>query len=262
MENLKIAYVDPFPGRKGSERIYETCPKCSGSGVVNWGNVTFVARGREDRHCFDCGGTGKTSALVSSLRATARRRAKVDAEAAAAWAAGEALRESWKAAGYGELLAELETALQGLRHGDPLRRAVETAREAMNLFAATEADAAAAREALDAIAAREAAAVPVVEGRHELEGEIVGVKLHESAYGSSWKMVLAAEAGYKVWLTIPEALWTQLSAEAGEDVNVAAEAFRGRRVRLTATVEASQDDKAFGFGKRPSKATLLPAEAE
>lgn len=71
-----VVYVDPFPGRKGSDRIYEECAKCSGRGVVNYGNVTFRAHGVEDRHCFDCGGSGQTSALVSSLRSTARRQAK------------------------------------------------------------------------------------------------------------------------------------------------------------------------------------------
>lgn len=75
-----VVYEDPYPGKKGSDRIEETCGKCAGTGVVSWGNVTFVAQGREDRHCFDCNGSGKRSVLVSSLRATARRQAKAQTE--------------------------------------------------------------------------------------------------------------------------------------------------------------------------------------
>lgn len=75
-----VVYEDPYPGRKGTDRIYETCGKCSGTGAVGYGNVTLVRKGVEDRWCFACGGSGKTSALVSSLRQTARRQAKAQTE--------------------------------------------------------------------------------------------------------------------------------------------------------------------------------------
>jgi len=71
-----VVYSDPFPGKVGTDRIKETCGKCGGTGVVNWGNVTFVAQGREDRHCFQCLGKGYTTVKVSSRRATARRQAE------------------------------------------------------------------------------------------------------------------------------------------------------------------------------------------
>jgi hypothetical protein len=75
-------YVDPMPGRKGSERVRETCWKCDGRGTVSWGNVTFVAQGVEDRHCFNCLGKGWTSVLVSTVRTRARREAKATTHAA------------------------------------------------------------------------------------------------------------------------------------------------------------------------------------
>jgi hypothetical protein len=234
-------YVDPFPGRKGSDRVYETCGKCSGTGVVSWGNVTFVAQGREDRHCFDCNGSGRTSRLVSSARATARREAQRQADAAKAAAEATAQRQEWLAAGYGDLLEAVETAISGLRHGDPIRRQAEAARERINLYAATEADAEAVRAVLDAIAEREAATVPVVEGRYEIQGEVLSVKFQESQFGGSLKMLVEVD-GYKVWGTVPTDLY-------GVD--------RGDRVAFTATVERSQDDAGFGFFKRPTKARRL-----
>lgn len=69
-------YVDPFPGRKGSERIRETCGKCNGDKVISWGNVTLKANGVEGRVCFECMGAGYTSRLVSSARSTARNQVK------------------------------------------------------------------------------------------------------------------------------------------------------------------------------------------
>lgn len=69
-------YVDPMPDKKGSERVRETCWKCDGRGTINYGNVTFVAQGVEDRHCFECLGKGWTSVLVSSIRTRARKAVK------------------------------------------------------------------------------------------------------------------------------------------------------------------------------------------
>lgn len=92
-----VSYEDPYPGKVGTDRIYETCAKCSGSGVVNWGNISFATAKGEDRWCFDCNGTGKTSALVSSLRQTARRQAKAQTQRnadAADWAAEAPAREA------------------------------------------------------------------------------------------------------------------------------------------------------------------------
>lgn len=66
------AYVDPYPGRRGDERISRSCSKCSGTGRLH----TQVDGGR----CWSCGGSGQTSVLVSSARATERRRIRRDAE--------------------------------------------------------------------------------------------------------------------------------------------------------------------------------------
>lgn len=73
------SYIDPYPGRKGRERIVETCGRCGGTGVYNApSRVTFYTSAVNDitTGCFSCAGTGVRSFLVSSARQTARRRAK------------------------------------------------------------------------------------------------------------------------------------------------------------------------------------------
>lgn len=77
-------YVDPFPGRKGSERITETCGKCGGDRVISWGNVTLQVGKVSGRVCFQCMGRGETSRLVSSARSTARAQVKAENERRAA----------------------------------------------------------------------------------------------------------------------------------------------------------------------------------
>lgn len=71
-----------YPELKGSDRVRETCWKCNGSGVVDWGNVVFSNGKGDARWCFECNGLGYTSVLVSSIRARQARQAKAEAEAA------------------------------------------------------------------------------------------------------------------------------------------------------------------------------------
>lgn len=101
-------YVDPFPGRKGADRIQEDCYRCGGSGYVSYGNVTIQVGRHSGRVCFVCLGNGYTSRLVSSARSTARRRAAQETAANAAAAdfaatADDRARE--------ELLADWDLAL-------------------------------------------------------------------------------------------------------------------------------------------------------
>lgn len=84
-------YVDPFPGRKGSEVLKDVCGRCNGDKVIHWGNVTLQVNGVGGRVCFQCMGKGYTTRLVSSARQTARRQAKAQTArnaAAADFAAG------------------------------------------------------------------------------------------------------------------------------------------------------------------------------
>lgn len=91
---MSEVYVDPFPDRRGSERVSRECTKCGGRGRLH----TQVDGGR----CWACGGSGRTSVLVSSVRASERRRVKRATERAAQshdldsrWAAAVEAARPW-----------------------------------------------------------------------------------------------------------------------------------------------------------------------
>jgi len=82
------------------------------------------------------------------------------------------------------------------------------------------------------------------QGRCQVEGTIVGSKEHADEFGVKTKVVVRSDEGWSAWVTLPDPLAAQGNP-------------KGRRVRLTATLERSNDDPAFAFGKRPSKAEFL-----
>jgi hypothetical protein len=84
-------------------------------------------------------------------------------------------------------------------------------------------------------------AAPVVPGRYVIEGEVVSTKWVDNDFGGSLKMLVKHDTGWKVWGTVPSSI----------DPN------KGDRVRFTAAVEPSNDDKSFGFFKRPTKAEVI-----
>ena len=92
-------------------------------------------------------------------------------------------------------------------------------------------------------AAEDAAAepFPVTDERTFVEGEVLHTKVGESPFGGpSYKMLVRADAGWKVWVTNP-----------------AAAAEKGDRIRFQAKLQVSRDDPKFGFGSRPSKFEVL-----
>ena len=95
-------YVDPFPGRRGSERVASVCTRCDGRGWLN----LLMDNGR----CWGCGGSGEVSVLVSSARATARRRARQ----AAARVEEESERLARLSAGEERALAAMRAELGGI----------------------------------------------------------------------------------------------------------------------------------------------------
>jgi len=102
-------------------------------------------------------------------------------------------------------------------------------------------------------AAEAAAAKPVPLGKGQIvEGEIVHTKSQDGyAYNSvEYKMLVKGADGWKVWATVPEALFAEDNMET----------LKGRRVRFVANVELGKDqDPSFGVAKRPRKATLIDA---
>jgi hypothetical protein len=112
------------------------------------------------------------------------------------------------------------------------------------LTAAEERLAARRREAAEATAR----GVTLPRGRVTVIGEIVKVATQSNDFGTRLVMTVKADAGYRVWGTLPAAL------DPGQG---SLDELRGRRVEFTATLEPSDDDPLFGFIKRPAKARYL-----
>lgn len=90
--------------------------------------------------------------------------------------------------------------------------------------------------------AENAAAKPIPgEGRYEIVGTVISVKFQESDFGTTLKMLVKHEDGWKVWGTVPSIL----------EVN------KGDVVKFKATVQLSKDDPKFGFFKRPACAEVV-----
>lgn len=89
----------------------------------------------------------------------------------------------------------------------------------------------------------------VLDGRCTLTGEVLTAKWKDSQFGGAWKMLVREDRGFKVWGTCPKGLTPEV------DLNV--DDLKGARVSFDARVEASQEDRAFGFYSRPTKAALV-----
>ena len=89
----------------------------------------------------------------------------------------------------------------------------------------------------------DANAVDVPEGKGvQVVGTILTVKYQESHYGNTLKMLVRSDEGYKVWGTVPSAIY---------------EIEKDDRVQFIANLEQSDRDSKFGFFKRPRKAIAI-----
>ena len=112
--------------------------------------------------------------------------------------------------------------------------------------------------------------MPVPEGVRTIEGTIRAMKYQDSQWGGSVKMlveVTTPEGRYRVWGTLPRALSDLYRVDYGPRLaNGSVDTRRtmlgiGKRVRFQAGVERSEDDEAFGFFSRPTKAKMLDNES-
>ena len=275
MTDTKSSYIDPYPGRKGSERIVEDCGRCGGNGLyVGPTNATFYTAtvGDTAPGCFACKGTGKYSFLVSSARAKARRHAR-DAAAAAERVAEIKARTNAFRAKHGPVANRAVEIRESLRDGDPISRRLRELLDDLQgsaLDAGFDDDAWAERAAavLAEFDKREAAKRPVPTGRIEVSGTVLSAKYVDGAYGSVLKMLVEGD-GWKVWGSVPQNIADQVYAEfysgdrdrALDGKSVWTVTLPGRSVTFTATVKASADDPSFGFFSRPAKAMLADHEA-
>lgn len=89
--------------------------------------------------------------------------------------------------------------------------------------------------------AEKATIAPWENGRQVVEGVVKTRRFQDSDFGTVVKLRIVTDDGRGLWVTEPSAIVTGV----------------GDRVRLTATVEVSEDDHTFAFGKRPSKAEVI-----
>jgi hypothetical protein len=90
-----------------------------------------------------------------------------------------------------------------------------------------------------------AAAQPVPTGRQTIEGRVLSLKWTTNSYNghtvSTQKATILGESGWRVYVSVPGKSTWEID----------------NRVRLTCDITQSDDDPAFGFGKRPTKAEVL-----
>jgi len=98
--------------------------------------------------------------------------------------------------------------------------------------------------------------------RIEITGKILAVKFTETAYGTSEKMLVLDDRGFRVWGTRGEGMLAPTDPETDNgwierDGVMHRPADKGDRVKFVARIEASDDDPAFGFYSRPTRYEYL-----
>lgn len=248
--------------------IFEPCHRCGGSGVFHFYSMGAAQTGV----CFRCGGGRGVMTSVATMAKRIRARAskkrsderkRIAARAAGIIAGTEVIQGD----------AELRTAFAGSKNefirtiarrlfrdgvlSEKQRSAVINARQGEIKFEAIKA----ARPAEVAIPAE------LLDGRTRITARVMSTKWKESDFGYTLKgvFIVAIEGGeFRLYGSVPKAM---IDAFDGDE-DAAADGIKGQTVSFDARVEASQDDPAFGFFKRPTKVVIEevpaapPAQAE
>ena len=241
--------------------VRRDCTRCGGAGGwKGWPGFT----------CFRCGGIGSdpvdgkdwqfpivwTDAEVEEFLAKkeAQRQARADKRKANQVAEAQANKDRF-AAVHPELWVAMDAAEGGLLSSlkiqvifgkDLTEKQIAAAEQKVE----RDAEWAAKQAVWDA---EKAAAADAPTGKVEVEGEVVSMKWTEGRFPAH-KMMVKADTGYRVWVTVPASLDGR-SSDDGRDWIAGVE--KGDRVRFTATLEQSDDDATFAFGKRPTGAELV-----
>jgi hypothetical protein len=186
-----------------------------------------------------------------------RKQAQLDREKQAIKAAWETFQidheADWEALHASENEFVIDVLRKGRQYGSLSDRQLEA------IIKAVARDAAKAEEP-------EEITVPVPEGRQTITGTVLSVKLQDSYYGETWKMLVKVETpegSFKVWGTVPQCFMLQanLRSDSAVEGGLAWMHRTHPMVTFTATVERSQKDESFGFFKRPAKAQILEGVA-
>lgn len=255
IREITVNYIDPHPGVDADTMVLWPCKRCGGEGYV-YSNV-------DGGICYECNGGKGTMLTVKEARkrtkAAAQRAARAERKLIAKQEFHNAQLEAAEAAfpilaGWFDAMADGNAFLSDLWTKafdyELSEKQIAAAAKSLQSKADREAERAAEKAALSEVQV----------GKQTITGTIVSVKYKDSQFGGAWKMTVLDDRNFKVWGTVPTAIFDQQREEAVEGENPFAEHLKGRKVTFNAAVTASDDDKTFGFFKRPTKATLLPAE--
>jgi hypothetical protein len=251
-------------GQGDTQFVQDPCWKCGGSGYLPYYASIFNGQ------CFACRGTGGTYRTTKEQERVMKRR-ESQRRSAARKADRKAAEKVAKLAAFAEaepelafmttsaifddeveihpILCDMGTRLQ--QYGSISEKQIAFAKKLL----------VEQQERRNLREAEKAAAQPAPAGRQVVEGEVVMVRDYESDYGTTWKMMVKADGGFKVFVTVPRDL--EPDSYTGGDLDTPTSfvaqvnALKGQRVRFTATLEPKADDPTFAIGKRPAKAQVL-----
>lgn len=244
-------YFEPYPGMDDAAEVTLYCGRCGGKGYI-------AAYGHIDGGiCYECGnGNGQRSwtATVAQERFKARRRAQSALRRERKREARDKAQRLWREK-HAEVLAGLEAIPFSTFAASLLEQAETRPLTEKQLAAAEKAIA----KSVEKQAAKEAAVAslqPLPEGRFEYTGIIASVKVVENIYsyhgGSTVKMLVETDLGYRLYGTMPSELVRQLWGTTEDGV--------GQRVKFTASAKLSDRDPLFGYFSRPGNAEVLESD--
>lgn len=145
----------------------------------------------------------------------------------------------------------LDLARKLIRHGKLSEKQIDFARKLLREHFEKERNGGLTDRQIEIAKEREAAE-PAPVGRVEIKGTVIKKpEYRENGFGESLKMVVKDDRGFAVWTTVPSSL------ELIEDGEFQRGLDKGDRVKMTITLQPSDKDPKFAFGKRPAKAVLL-----
>lgn len=242
----KLFAVDLVKGTAKYEYL-DRCGRCGGAG----GSDAWKFTGWK---CFECGGSGigpyRTVTLYSAerlgkLNATAAKR---QATQLAKAQARQREFEAKAAAASAEFILAHKEEVDAMKNYAGRDNFLDDLVEKLGTYGSlSEAQLAAAAKVVDRL--RKSDVAPDVPfGRLQVTGKVLTTKLQDGYMGhQTLKCLVATEAGYKVWGTLPKV--------EGDYIR------KNDMIIFTATLERSEKDPKFGFYTRPTKCSIM-ARAE
>lgn len=109
-----------------------------------------------------------------------------------------------------------------------------------------------AQRAADALTA-----TPAPSGKVTVTGEVLSTKWQENDFGGCLKMLVRDDRGFKVWVSVPSSIAPRTVWDPETHEQSVTNLDAGTRVTFSATLEVSDRDETFAFGKRPTKAAIV-----